>query len=352
MSQKNGKKWLKAAAPVSQKRLTLFVSLFCGLMGKLKVGKTVSRMRQLASQMQGNSGTAGRQSTAPGRKKGRHAVLSRLPGAIARAVLMIALIILPYTMLPTTDGDGAMIVLIIAIFVGGFTIAEYASASPSLIEFRDAPPFNRIRFTALSFTVFSLLVIFSGDGSQSTFVLFFDVIGHRIGMAMDFPYSPVRLMQVMLPADSSDIVVENMRTAAGIAYFVSLLSLALFVILLRLRIWPRHTQTFNFWVNLPTFDPTTGIDVVDRLNRDSAVNLVLGFLLPFMIPAGIKLTAAVGTPIGFDDPQTMIWTVAIWAFLPSSLLMRGVALSRVAGMIHVQRKKAYAAAAAEGMLPV
>lgn len=321
-------------------------------MGKLKVGKNVSTMRQPVSQAQENSGIAGRQSTASGRKKGRHAVLSRLPGAIARAILMIVLIILPYTMLPTTDADGAMIVLIVAVFAGGFTIAEYASASPSLIEFRDAPPFNRIRFSALAFTVFSLLVIFSNSGTQSTFALFFEVIGERIGLAMDFPYSPVRLMQVMLPADSSAAVMENMRTAAGLAYFVSLLSLALFVVLLRSRAWPRHTQTFNFWVNLPTFDPTAGGDVVDRLNRDSAVNLVLGFLLPFMIPAGIKLTSAVITPLPFDDPQTMIWTVAIWAFLPSSLLMRGVALSRVAGMIHVQRKKAYAAAAAEGMLPV
>ena len=65
-----------------------------------------------------------------------------------------------------------------------------------------------------------------------------------------------------------------------------------------------------------------------------------------MIPAAIELASAIITPISFNDPQTLIWTVAIWAFLPSSLLMRGVALSRVAGLIHVQRKKAYAAAAA------
>jgi len=71
-----------------------------------------------------------------------------------------------------------------------------------------------------------------------------------------------------------------------------------------------------------------------------------------MIPAGIKAASAFTGPIRFDDPQTLIWTMAIWAFLPASLLMRGVALARVAKMIHVQRKKAYAAAAADGMLPV
>lgn len=38
--------------------------------------------------------------------------------------------------------------------------------------------------------------------------------------------------------------------------------------------------------------------------------------------------------------------------LASKFLMRGVALSRVAQMIYVQRKRAYAKAAADGLLPV
>ena len=174
----------------------------------------------------------------------------------------------------------------------------------------------------------------------------------EIGRAVDFPYSPVRLMLVTMPTDTPIPLVNDLRTVAGISYVVSLVSLAVFVLILRTHSWPRRTQSFNFWVNLPTFDPTAGGDVVDRLNRDSNVNLILGFLLPFLIPAVIKATSAILGHIPFEDPQTMIWTVVIWAFLPSSLLMRGVALGRVAGMIHFQRKKAYAAAAAEGMLPV
>ena len=58
------------------------------------------------------------------------------------------------------------------------------------------------------------------------------------------------------------------------------------------------------------------------------------------------------TPITVDDPQTLIWMVSAWAFLPASLLMRGIALSRVAQLIHRQRKREYARAAAEGLLPV
>jgi hypothetical protein len=51
------------------------------------------------------------------------------------------------------------------------------------------------------------------------------------------------------------------------------------------------------------------------------------------------LIAAMGTAINLDNPQTLIWTVSAWAFLPASILMRGVALSRVAQMIEVQRGK-------------
>ena len=122
--------------------------------------------------------------------------------------------------------------------------------------------------------------------------------------------------------------------------------------MLRMKRWPKRNGTFNVWINLPTFDPTVGGDVVVRLNRDSQINLILGFLLPFVIPAVIKLISIFVSPVSLNDPQTLIWVITAWAFLPASLLMRGVALSRVAQMIHRQRKEAYAKAVAEGMLPV
>ena len=323
-------------------------------MTKSKVGKNVSRLRQLVRQTRENIGTGGRQSIVSGRNEGFLAVGSRLPGAIARGLFVIILIILPSALLPSAMGDGRFVVMLVALFAAMFTIAEYASDSPSLIEFRDAPPFNRLRFVALFVSVFALSIILGRDDavSPSTFVLFFDVIGERIGMSIDFPYSPVRLMLVMMPDETPPEVLTSLRTAAGLSYFISLVSLGIFIVLLRSRAWPRRTQTFNVWINLPTFDPTAGGDVVDRLNRDSLVNLILGFLLPFIVPALFQLTSEFWNPLSLNDPQTLIWTVTIWAFLPASLLMRGIALSRVAGMIHVQRKKAYAAAAAEGMLPV
>ena len=38
-----------------------------------------------------------------------------------------------------------------------------------------------------------------------------------------------------------------------------------FVTAIRLNAWPMGSGPFNVWINLPTFDPTYGGDVVDRV---------------------------------------------------------------------------------------
>ncbi|MEY1554175.1 hypothetical protein AB3Y40_00940 [Yoonia sp. R2331] len=258
---------------------------------------------------------------------------------------------MPSLILPVGGTDGPQIVALVAIFAALFTLVEYSAASPSIIEFRDAPPFNRLRFTALFVTVLVLSLILRGNEDVGSFSRLVHVLGDRIGASTDFPYSPVRLTVLMMPQGTSLEVLNNIRTAAGISYLISLISITIFIVMLRMKRWPKRNGTFNVWVNLPTFDPTVGGDVVARLNRDSQVNLILGFLLPFIIPAAIKLISLFVTPVSLNDPQTLIWTITAWAFLPASLLMRGVALSRVAQMIYKQRKKAYAKAVAEGMLP-
>ncbi len=268
-------------------------------------------------------------------------MLARLPAAVVRAVLVVMLIVMPFAILPNSGTDNTQIIVLVAIFGALFTIVEYSSGSPSLVEFRDAPPFNRVRFSALFATVFSLAMIFKGVDSPTAVTAYFQNSGSVIGETIDFPYSPVRLMVIMMPDGTSPMVIEHLRNAAGLSYLISVFSVIWFVVLLRLYRWPRRTGAFNVWINLPTFDPTAGGDVVKRLQRDGRVNIILGFLLPFLVPAVVKLVAALGTPINLDNPQTLIWTVSAWAFLPASILMRGVALSRVAQMIEVQRKKAY-----------
>jgi len=143
----------------------------------------------------------------------------------------------------------------------------------------------------------------------------------------------------MLPesATAQDVII--LRTAAGMAYLISLVSLAIFLIVLRVANWPNRGQSFNVWVNLPTFDPTTGGDVVERLERDARFNVVLGFLLPFVTPAVVQAASGAFGSVSLSNDMTMIWTLSAWAFLPASLFMRGIAMQRVASMIAAQRRK-------------
>ncbi len=270
-------------------------------------------------------------------------MISRVAGAILRAVLMVLLVATPAVLLPDTTTDTAQIVVLICVVAGLFTFMEYSSRSPSLVEFRDAPPFNRIRFGALFITVLMLSFIARGEYDPSTITRLASAAGNTITNAIDFPYSPVRILILILPDDASDQLMNDLRIAAGISYLCSLFALAVFVVMLRLAGWPARNGTFNFWINLPTFDPTAGGDVVKRLERDAQINLILGFLLPFLIPAVVTLTSSFINPMALSNHHTLIWTVTAWAFLPASLLMRGIALSHVAVMISRQRARAASA---------
>ena len=276
-------------------------------------------------------------------------MISRVSGAIIRAMLVVLLIATPSILLPGVSPDGKQIVALVAIFGAALTIFEYASSYPGLIEFRDAPPFNRIRFFSLFSTVFLLSLISRGTVESTALTQFVQAVGALIAYAIDFPYSPVRLVVLMLPEGTAPAHIALVRITAGMAYLISLVTLAIFMIVLRVWRWPTANGSFNVWVNLPTFDPTAGKDVVQRLEMDARFNIALGFLLPFLTPAVVKSASSLFGSVSLENPQTLIWTVSAWAFLPASLFMRGIAMGRVAEMIAAKRKQNYAKAEEGGV---
>ena len=74
------------------------------------------------------------------------------------------------------------------------------------------------------------------------------------------------------------------------------------------------------------------------MNRDARVNIALGFLLPFLIPAVVKMGLENMAHLPGSSPQTLVWTMTAWAFLPASLFMRGIAMGRIADMIRDKRR--------------
>jgi hypothetical protein len=263
--------------------------------------------------------------------------LSRATAAGVRAFLVMILIVMPSVILPGIGTDTKQIVALVALFGGALVFFEYHAVYPSLIEFRDGAPYNRIRYLMMLTIVVFLSAIVADLEASTTVTRLFHAIGLIIGSSLDFPYSPVRLASYMLEDGASTAQVAMVKVAAGTAYLVSLFSLALFVIVLKLAGWPSTKSAFNVWVNLPTFEPTAGGDVVDRLVRDSYANLTVGFLLPFVIPA-IVAVLTMGIPAEtLTSPQTLIWTMALWAYMPAALIMRAVAMARIADMIRIKR---------------
>lgn len=278
-------------------------------------------------------GKTHRQSTGRNRIEGGRTVASQLTGAIVRMVLVMVLVAMPSMLLVDVTTDTKQMVALVALFSGMLTFVEYNAAYPSLVEFRDAPPFNRLRFLMLLATVTCLSLIARGRVAPSNLTEITEAIGTLIGMSMDFPYSPVRLATQMMADGTSATQIAAVRTGAGMAYLISLISLGIFVVLLKVGRWPNRHASFNVWINLPTFDPTAGPDVVVRLTRDARINIALGFLLPFLTPAVVKIASSGFAPITLESPQTLIWTMTAWAFLPASLFMRGIAMGRIADMI-------------------
>lgn len=246
-------------------------------------------------------------------------------------------------MLPDTVNDANQITMLVALLAYFLTFVEYNSKYPSIVEFRDAPPFNRLRFASLFAIVIVLTLILQNKTDPSAISNALTSIGTIVGNAMDFPFSPVRMIVLMLPENSDFARIESVRVSAGMAYLISLVSMGAFLVLVRVLNWPTRKGAFNVWVNMPLFDPTAGGDVIHRLRRDARINIVLGFLLPFLIPAVVKAASDLIDPITLQNPQTQIWTVAAWAFLPASMIMRGIAVGKIADMIGEKRRRAYAA---------
>lgn len=271
-------------------------------------------------------------------------MVEQLLSAMFRAFLVALVVAIPSLAVPMTSSDAPQIAFVLALLAGAMVFFEYYGRCPSIVEFRHAPPYNRLKFIFLAIAVLVLSVVIRGQtdpGSWST--LLTGIVG-GLGAALDFPYSPVRLVVLLLPHDIAEETRETVRLTAGVCYALSLLMVFSFLIIVRILNWPVRRGPFNMWLNLPLFDPTAGGDVVQRLNRDVGINIALGFLLPFLLPGAAMVLSGFFSRTALLDPQTLIWMTCIWAFIPASMIMRGIAMNRIADLIIAKRRRAYAMA--------
>lgn len=269
-------------------------------------------------------------------------MFARITGAATRGILVALLIALPSLLLPVSATDSPELIVFMALLGGALTFAEYFSSYPSFVEFRDAPPLNRIRFAAALVMVATLSLLTRHPLDPTSLTALIQNLGSRLGDMLDFAYSPIQLTVLMLPEQTASDAIATMRSAAAIAYVLAASSILCFALAIRIGNWPLANGAFNVWINLPLFDPTTGGDVVTRLQRDARINIIVGILLPFTIPALIKLASGFVDVTQLTTPQMLVWVMTGWAFVPASMIMRGMAMLRVADLIAEKRRVAYA----------
>ncbi|MGY6549376.1 MAG: hypothetical protein ACXIU7_10290 [Roseinatronobacter sp.] len=270
-------------------------------------------------------------------------------GCVLRGLCVALLVLLPALLLPGISHDLAQGLTLLAMLAAIAVFVEYSAAYPGLVEFRDAKPYNRARFLILALIVASLTLL------QRELLLAPDAQGlvsqtaAALSGALDFSFSPVQPLVMSLPQGLPHAHVQIVQAAASLAYLLSVAGIIVFLLALVSGVWPGREISFNVWVNLPNFDPTKGSDVVQRLERDAQVNVLLGIILPFSLPVFLHISTLLVQPLTLQTPLAMVWGIALWAFVPVNLIMRGLAMYRIAQLVRAQRRRL---AAAEDALPV
>lgn len=274
----------------------------------------------------------------------------RILGAAIRGLFVALLIAMPSLLLPEHFNQSPEITVFIALLGASLTFAEYFSNYPSIVEFREAPPFNRTRFIVLVIMIACVALVVRHPIAPTGLTALVAHIAGTLGSLLDFAYSPVQLLTLAVPFDTSHSLQGLVRDTAALAYMLGIVGILFFGAIIQLANWPLGRGSFNVWVNLPLFDPTAGGDVVDRLRRDGWGNLMIGLFLPFFLPAVLDLAGPLFDAKQVMQPQTLIWMVCGWSFIPMSMVLRGMAMLRVAALI-AQIRRRTCADTDEAMLP-
>ncbi len=264
-------------------------------------------------------------------------MFARLIGALIRAGLVIVVIASPSLLLPDVSLASQEISLILGGVIAAFTLFEYASTHPGLIDFRFAPPYNRIRFLAFAVQIFSLVFLCRALEGEDSFSSSLIALSDQMIEWLSFPLSPVNVAADMIAAGEDPTLALLLSRAAALSFFVTFCSLAFFAVFLWLFRWPVGRRDFNLWVNLPTFEPGYGRDVERRLNRDGLINLLSGVVFLYILPVLLSRTSGWFDPSVLNNYQPLVWGVTLWAFISGSLVIRGAAILKVALLVRRSR---------------
>ena len=265
--------------------------------------------------------------------------MNRMVGAFIRAFLVLAVVASPAFLLPDVSQAAQEISLIIGAIAGAFTFFEYASSHPGLIDFRFAPPYNRIRFVTFCFQIMALVFLCRATSGADAFSADVLQLADQAVAITNVPLSPVRVAVEVIIDQGDEPHRDLLERAAAVSFLMAFASFIFFALTLWFFRWPVGRDNFNLWVNLPTFEPSSGRDVERRLFRDGTANLLIGVGMPFVIPVIASRAGGWFDPSVLQNYQPLIWGCTLWAFLPASLIIRGAALIKVGWLVKRARTR-------------
>ncbi|GIX12801.1 MAG: hypothetical protein KatS3mg118_0760 [Paracoccaceae bacterium] len=264
-------------------------------------------------------------------------MLGRLPGAVLRAGLVLLLCLLPAAMLPDTTRNALQASLIAGGLVAAFVLHEYAARQPLLIDFRFAPPYNRARAVTLAalLIALTLLVRAGADGGAAASAL--AARADRLAALMDGTPGPVAMAGRLAEGWGMAGIAPLMRRAVALALTIAAAAVLVFGLVLWVFRWPARRERFNLWANLPTFQPVEGRLAERRLRLQGGLYLLAGLTLPFWTAILAERAGGLVAPVILASFRTLVWTVAIWAFLAASFCLRGLAMIKIAWLVRRAR---------------
>lgn len=256
-------------------------------------------------------------------------MIYRLTGATVRAVIVAILVMLPSFLLSETSHSSLEFTRILATIAAVIVIYEYGFPTPSVIEFRFAAPYNRVRFMLILGLILAPAYLISNMlNDQAANGLLTATASNGFAL-MDFSYSPVAIVADTLAG--SDLVLRNVIGQAIALNVIICLSFTLaFCASVFANLWRFGGDNFNMWLNMPTYKSYDTSSLQNRLVNSSFSSLLIACLIPFFGPTIATVVLAWFSHSGSLAPITIIWVIALWTYLPAMYLMRAVALAKIA----------------------
>lgn len=253
----------------------------------------------------------------------------RATEALLRALLVALVVVAPMILVAPDWSFGPLV----AFFAAGgalLTFVEYATPVPSIVSFCAAPPYNRLRFLALSMMLLggSLLHLVSAKPNMAEFMQTLENVALMNG-------SPAQLL-IWVVDNAEDKATVALLSTWG--FIVAVFTCAMLYLVIKNMNWPHQLSSFQQFTNFPRTADGSPVPP-GPFQTYAIVYFLLGLSAPMIGAMLIWLSPPLVTSLGPAHPMLTIWIVTAWSMIPTFLILRALAFRRIAQVISDQTER-------------